>query len=43
MKFCEFCNLYATPGLAESTCMVLKEVVDVAQDAIFGELRLCSM
>jgi hypothetical protein len=43
MKFCEICNLHATPDFAESTRMVLKEVIDVAQDAIFGELHLCSM
>jgi hypothetical protein len=43
MKFHEICNLYATPGLAKATCMVLKEVIDLGKDAIFGELYLCSM
>jgi hypothetical protein len=43
MKFHEIPNLYATPGLAKSTCMILKEVTRLAEDVVFGELYLCSM
>jgi hypothetical protein len=35
--------MYVTPGLAKSTCMVLKEVTRLAEDVDFGELYSCSM